>query len=135
MTKPRERSARTTVLIAGAANVFVAAVKVVAGVLTASSALLAEAARSAADTLNQAFLLASIRQGRRPGRPKAPIRYRSRRGGGTVRADRPAAVGAAVNDPARVHRSHRHHRRKPGPAAARSWRRRRRPKISAGNAA
>lgn len=131
MTKPRERSARTTVLIAGAANVFVAAVKVVAGVLTASSVLLAEAAHS----LNQAFLLASIRQGRRPGRPKAPIRYRSRRGGGTVRADRPAAVGAAVNDPARVHRSHRHHRRKPGPVAARSWRRRRRPKISAGNAA
>ena len=62
MTKPQERSTRTTVLIAGAANVFVAVIKIVAGVLTASSALLAEAAHSAADTLNQAFLLASTDQ-------------------------------------------------------------------------
>jgi cation diffusion facilitator family transporter len=75
MSKQRERSTRTTVLIAGAANVFVAVVKVVAGVLTASSALLAEAAHSAADTLNQAFLLASIRQGRRPADPRHPFGY------------------------------------------------------------
>lgn len=75
MSKPRERSTRTTVLIAGAANVFVAVVKVVAGVLTGSSALLAEAAHSAADTLNQAFLLASIRQGRRPADSRHPFGY------------------------------------------------------------
>jgi cation diffusion facilitator family transporter len=75
MAKPPERSTRTTVLIAGAANVFVTAVKVAAGLLTASSALLAEAAHSAADTLNQAFLLASIRQGRRPADPRHPFGY------------------------------------------------------------
>ncbi|HEY2579824.1 MAG TPA: cation diffusion facilitator family transporter [Streptosporangiaceae bacterium] len=75
MTKSQERSTRTTVLIAGAANVFVAVVKVVAGVLTSSSALLAEAAHSAADTLNQAFLLASIRQGRRPADHRHPFGY------------------------------------------------------------
>jgi cation diffusion facilitator family transporter len=75
MSKPREHSTRTTVLIAGAANVFVAVVKVVAGVLTASSALLAEAAHSAADTLNQAFLLASIRRGRRPADRRHPFGY------------------------------------------------------------
>ena len=43
MPEPQERSTRTTVLIAGAANIFVAAVKLAAGLLTASSALLAEA--------------------------------------------------------------------------------------------
>ena len=75
MTKPEEHSTRTTVLIAGAANLFVAAVKVVAGVLTGSSALLAEAAHSAADTLNQAFLLASIRRGRRPADSRHPFGY------------------------------------------------------------
>ena len=75
MPKPQERSTRTTVLIAGAANIFVAAVKLGAGLLTASSALLAEAAHSAADTLNQAFLLASIRRGRRPADPRHPFGY------------------------------------------------------------
>jgi cation diffusion facilitator family transporter len=75
MAKPRERSTRTTVLIAGGANVFVAVVKVVAGVLTASSALLAEAAHSVADTLNQAFLLASIHRGGRPADSRHPFGY------------------------------------------------------------
>jgi cation diffusion facilitator family transporter len=75
MAKPQERSTRTTVLVAGAANVFVTVVKVAAGLLTASSALLAEAAHSAADSLNQAFLLASIRQGRRPADPRHPFGY------------------------------------------------------------
>jgi cation diffusion facilitator family transporter len=71
----RERSTRTTVLIAGAANLFVCAIKVAAGVLTASSALLAEAAHSAADTMNQAFLLASLRRGRRPADARHPFGY------------------------------------------------------------
>jgi cation diffusion facilitator family transporter len=71
----RERSTRTTVLIAGGANLFVAAIKVAAGILTASSALLAEAAHSAADTLNQAFLLASLRQGGRPADARHPFGY------------------------------------------------------------
>jgi cation diffusion facilitator family transporter len=70
-----ERSTRKTVLIAGGANLFVAAIKVGAGVLTGSSALLAEAAHSAADTLNQAFLLASIRKGRRPADSRHPFGY------------------------------------------------------------
>jgi hypothetical protein len=46
-----------------------------AGVLTGSSALLAEAAHSAADTMNQAFLLASIRRGRRPADRRHPFGY------------------------------------------------------------
>src|SRR5215472_7365809 len=64
-----------TVLIAGAANVFVGAIKLVAGIMVGSSAMLAEAAHSAADTLNQAFLLASLRWGERPADPKHPFGY------------------------------------------------------------
>jgi cation diffusion facilitator family transporter len=71
----KEHSTRTTVLVAGGANLFVAAIKVVAGVLAGSSALLAEAAHSAADTLNQLFLLTSLRQGRRPADARHPFGY------------------------------------------------------------
>jgi len=57
---------RRTVIIAGAANLLVGLVKLVAGIMSGSSAMLAEAAHSAADTLNQAFLLTSLRQADRP---------------------------------------------------------------------
>ena len=67
------RSTRYTVLIAGAANVFVGAIKLAAGIMVGSSAMLAEAAHSAADTLNQAFLLASLRRGERPADPRHPF--------------------------------------------------------------
>ena len=63
---PGHSPTRRTVLIAGAANLFVGVIKLLAGVLVGSSAMLAEAAHSAADTLNQAFLLASLRRGERP---------------------------------------------------------------------
>jgi cation diffusion facilitator family transporter len=69
------RSTRCTVLIAGAANIFVGAIKLAAGILVGSSAMLAEAAHSAADTLNQAFLLASLRRGDRPADPRHPFGY------------------------------------------------------------
>lgn len=57
---------RITILVALAANLFLAAAKLIAGVLTGSAALLAEAAHSAADTFDQLALLGSIRLGRRP---------------------------------------------------------------------
>jgi len=57
---------RTTILVALAANVFLAAAKLAAGLVTGSAALLAEAAHSAADTFDQLALLGSIRLGRRP---------------------------------------------------------------------
>jgi len=63
------------VLVAGAANLFVAVTKLVAGIFSGSSAMLAEAAHSAADTLNQAFLLRSLRQGERPADPSHPFGY------------------------------------------------------------
>jgi len=63
------------VLIAGVANVAVFAVKLAAGILVGSSAMLAEAAHSAADTLNQALLLTSVHRGERPADQRHPFGY------------------------------------------------------------
>ena len=51
---------RTTVLIALGANAAIAVAKAVAGLISGSSAMLAEAAHSVADTINQIFLLFSL---------------------------------------------------------------------------
>jgi cation diffusion facilitator family transporter len=57
---------RITILYALAANVLLAVAKLVAGLFTGSAALLAEAAHSIADTVDQLALLFSLRMGRRP---------------------------------------------------------------------
>ncbi len=62
----QHEATRRTVIIAGAANLLVGLVKLVAGIMSGSSAMLAEAAHSAADTLDQVFLLTSLRQAERP---------------------------------------------------------------------
>jgi cation diffusion facilitator family transporter len=68
-------STRVTVLIAGAANILVGAIKLAGGIMVGSSAMLAEAAHSAADTLNQGFLLTSVHRGERPADPRHPFGY------------------------------------------------------------
>jgi cation diffusion facilitator family transporter len=68
-------STRRTVLVAGAANLVVLAAKLAAGLLSGSSAMLAEAAHSAADTLNQAFLLTSVHKSGRPADSGHPFGY------------------------------------------------------------
>jgi cation diffusion facilitator family transporter len=70
----RESTTRT-VLIAGGANIIVMTAKLVAGIITGSSAMLAEAAHSFADTLNQVFLFTSVRQGMRPADSEHPFGY------------------------------------------------------------
>jgi cation diffusion facilitator family transporter len=63
---------RKTVLVALAANGVIALTKLAGGLISGSTALLAEAAHSVADTANQGFLLASIALARREpseGRP------------------------------------------------------------------
>ncbi len=60
-----DESART-VLVAGAANLLIAVAKLVAGVASGSSAMLAEGAHSVGDTINQAFLLTALRRSQRP---------------------------------------------------------------------
>jgi len=68
-------ASRKTVLVAVAANATIATVKGVAGVLSGSSALLAEAAHSVADTTNQLLLLVSIGLGEREPDEEHPFGY------------------------------------------------------------
>jgi cation diffusion facilitator family transporter len=63
LTKVPERK---TVLVALAANASIAVVKAIAGIVSGSAAMLAEAAHSVADTTNQGLLLASLAFGSRP---------------------------------------------------------------------
>jgi cation diffusion facilitator family transporter len=70
-----QRETRRTVIVAGLANIAVAVIKAVAGILTGSSAMLAEAAHSTADTMNQAFLLTSLSRGRKPADAIHPFGY------------------------------------------------------------
>jgi cation diffusion facilitator family transporter len=60
-----DRSTRTTVRVALIANVLIVTVKIAAGIITLSPALLSEAAHSAADTLNEVFLLVAVARSRR----------------------------------------------------------------------
>ena len=64
-----------TVLLAGAANLFIAVAKLVGGVVSGSAAMLAEAAHSIADTANQVFLLAALRRSRKPADRAHPFGY------------------------------------------------------------
>lgn len=64
-----------TVLVALAANLGIAVAKITAGLLSGSSAMLAEGAHSVADTTNQVFLLISLRLSRRPPDETHPFGY------------------------------------------------------------
>jgi cation diffusion facilitator family transporter len=66
---------RGTVLLAFAANLSIAIAKTAAGVITLSSSMLSEAAHSWADTLNQIFLLTSLRKAARPADSTHPFGY------------------------------------------------------------
>ena len=87
-------AARRTVLVALAANASIAVAKLVAGLVSGSSAMLAEAAHSVADTMNQVFLLfslASASASPTPSTPSATARSASsgpswRRSGSSSRA-------------------------------------------------
>ena len=68
-------ASRKTVLIALAANAGVALVKLAGGLISGSTAMLAEAAHSVADTTNQVFLLVSIALGGREPTPEQPFGY------------------------------------------------------------
>jgi len=64
-----------TVLIALGVNAVVAVAKGVGGVVSGSSAMLAEAAHSVADTLNEVFLLVALRRGERAADQQHPFGY------------------------------------------------------------
>jgi cation diffusion facilitator family transporter len=62
-----------TVLVAGTANLAIAVAKTVGGLLSGSSAMLAEAAHSVADTLNQVFLLTALKRSKKPADAQHPF--------------------------------------------------------------
>jgi cation diffusion facilitator family transporter len=64
-----------TVLLAGAANLGIAIAKLGGGLISGSSAMLAEAAHSVADTLNQVFLRAALKRSRKPADAQHPFGY------------------------------------------------------------
>jgi cation diffusion facilitator family transporter len=66
---------RGTVLLAGAANLAIAVAKIVAGLLSGSSGMLAEGAHSVADTLNQVFLLTALKRSKKPADAQHPFGY------------------------------------------------------------
>ncbi|OLT27521.1 hypothetical protein BJF79_11665 [Actinomadura sp. CNU-125] len=68
-----------TVLVALTANLILAIAKIIAGLVSASSAMLAEGAHSVGDTLNQAFLLISLRRSARRPDPRHPFGYGNER--------------------------------------------------------
>jgi cation diffusion facilitator family transporter len=68
-------AARRTVLVALAANASIAVAKLFAGLVSGSSALLAEFAHSVADTMNQVFLLYSLAIGDREPDAEHPFGY------------------------------------------------------------
>lgn len=69
------RASATTVVVAFSANAGIAAAKLVAGFLSGSSAMLAEAAHSVADTINEVFLYTSVRLSGRPRDRAHPFGY------------------------------------------------------------
>jgi cation diffusion facilitator family transporter len=64
-----------TVLLAGGVNLVIAIMKLVAGVLTGSGAMLSEAAHSFADTITEVLLLTALRTSERPADRKHPFGY------------------------------------------------------------
>ena len=65
----------TTVIIALAVNLVIAVAKWVVGVMSSSTALLAEAAHSAADSVNEVFLLAAVTRSARRADSRHPFGY------------------------------------------------------------
>jgi len=70
-----QEESTSTVLVAGAANLLIAAAKLFAGLVSGSSAMLSEAAHSVGDTMNQVFLMAALRRSRKPPDPGHPFGY------------------------------------------------------------
>ena len=71
----RSRGSSRSLIVAFVANLFVAAAKLAAGLITGSAALLAEAAHSLADSTNEVMLGVSFRRARRPADAEHPFGY------------------------------------------------------------
>jgi cation diffusion facilitator family transporter len=79
MASRDRKASRITVLLALAMNALIATAKLVVGAVSGSSAMLAEGAHSVADTVNEVFLLTSLRRSRRPPDSTHPFGYGAER--------------------------------------------------------
>jgi cation diffusion facilitator family transporter len=75
MGEGQDRRTQGTVLVALGANLVIAVAKAAGGLVAGSPALLSEAAHSVADSLNEVFLLASVKRSRRPADSEHPFGY------------------------------------------------------------
>jgi len=64
-----------TVIVAGVANLAIAAAKLAAGLISGSAAMLSEAAHSLADTTTEVLLFTALRRGARPADERHPFGY------------------------------------------------------------
>lgn len=65
----------STVVVAAAANLGIAVAKLVAGLISGSSAMLSEAAHSVADTVTEVMLLTALRRSEKPADEDHPLGY------------------------------------------------------------
>ncbi|MFJ6655993.1 cation diffusion facilitator family transporter [Streptomyces sp. NPDC091377] len=86
----------TTVLVAAAANLGIAAAKTVAGVVSGSSAMLSEAAHSVADTVTELMLLVALKRGAKPADEDHPLGHGAERYIWALLAAVATFVGGAV---------------------------------------
>ncbi|MEU4442762.1 cation diffusion facilitator family transporter [Actinosynnema sp. NPDC050801] len=73
--RPKGGESTLTVLLALAVNLAIAVMKGIAGVITGSAAMMAEAAHSVADTFTEALLLTALRRSARPADRRHPFGY------------------------------------------------------------
>jgi cation diffusion facilitator family transporter len=71
----QENESVGTVILAGLANLVIAAAKLVAGMLSGSAAMLSESAHSLADTVTEVFLYVALRRGGKPADEEHPFGY------------------------------------------------------------
>ena len=85
-----------TVLVAGAANLGIAVAKAAGGLISGSSAMLAEAAHSCADTVTEVLLLTALKRSEKPADSKHPLGYGRERYIWAMFASVATFVGGAV---------------------------------------
>ncbi|MEX0170170.1 cation diffusion facilitator family transporter [Streptomyces sp. LMG1-1-1.1] len=85
-----------TVIVAAAANLGIAAAKVVAGLVSGSSAMLSEAAHSVADTVTEVMLLTALKRSEKPADEDHPLGYAGERYVWAMLAAVATFVGGAV---------------------------------------
>ncbi|KOG26172.1 MULTISPECIES: cation diffusion facilitator family transporter [Streptomyces] len=85
-----------TVIVAAVANLGIAAAKVVAGLVSGSSAMLSEAAHSVADTVTEAMLLTALKRSEKPADEDHPLGYAGERYVWAMLAAVATFVGGAV---------------------------------------